>query len=48
MRGVMDKINIKLDEVCGIVRKGKCYMSEAKKKKARKVRKKHNNHKKNR
>lgn len=41
----MEKINIKIDEVCGITRKGKCYMSEAKRIKARKARKKHNNHK---
>lgn len=39
MRGIMNKINIKMDEVCGIVRKGKCYMSEAKRIKARKKRK---------
>lgn len=42
---IMEKINIKIDEVCGITRKGKCYMSEAKRIKARKTRKKHNNYK---
>ena len=36
----MDKINIKMDEVCGVTRKGKCYMSGAKRVKARKKRKK--------
>mgnify|MGYP003320100325 CR=1 FL=1 len=35
----MDKINIKMEEVCGVVRKGRCYMSEAKRIMARKKRK---------
>ena len=35
----MEKINIKMDEVCGVTRKGKCYMSETKRIKARKKRK---------
>ena len=40
MRDHTEKINIKMDEVCGVTRKGKCYMSEAKRLKARKKRKK--------
>lgn len=36
---IMDKINVNMDEACGVTRKGKCYMSESKRIKARKKRK---------
>lgn len=37
---MMDKINIKTEKVYGITRKGRCYMSDDKRVKARKKRKK--------
>lgn len=36
---MMNKVNVKIDEACGVKRKGKCYMSEAKRIKARNKRK---------